>query len=139
MAYLSPEQLSSLRKGHYTSPKENRVKNQVFSLAMTIMEAMLLQNSFDCYEMNLLRVVDLKIQQKRAIMLKRYSQPLVDLVVSMLQNDENRRPSFTEIINSPVLKPYSSKISLSGLHHGGNEGSRLSANGVGLIPGSKTV
>lgn len=62
LSYLSPEQLSSLRKGHYSKPQENRVKNQVFSLGMTMMEAMLLENSFECYEMNLLKLLENKVQ-----------------------------------------------------------------------------
>lgn len=73
-------------------------------------------------------------------MLKRYSQPLVDLVISMLQSDENKRPSFTDIINSPVLRQYSSKISLSGVHQNAHEGSRVINNVSGtMLPASKTV
>ena len=94
MSYLSPEQLSSLRKGHYSKPQENRVKNQVFSLGMTIMEAMLLDNSFECYEMNLLKLLEQKIQERRQLILKHYSEPLTDLVVSMLNFNEHKRSSF---------------------------------------------
>lgn len=65
MAYLSPEQLTSLRKGHYSQQAENKGKSQIFSLGMTVMEAMLICSSIDLYEMNLLRLVEQKVQQRR--------------------------------------------------------------------------
>jgi hypothetical protein len=77
------------------------------------MEAMVLENSFDCYEMNLLRLLENKVQERRKLMLKHYSEPLTDLVISLLNLDENKRPSFTEILNIPIMKQYSNKISLS--------------------------
>jgi|JI6StandDraft_1071083.scaffolds.fasta_scaffold03755_14 hypothetical protein len=50
-------------------------------------------------------------------MLNHYNERLSDLVVSMLNLDETKRPSFIEIINSPALRPYSGKISLSNSGH----------------------
>ncbi|CAM6000963.1 unnamed protein product [Sphagnum balticum] len=113
MAYLSPEQLTSLRKGHYSQMPDNKGKTQIFSLGMTVMEAMLLCSSIDLYEMNLLRLVEQKVQQRRDIMVKLYSAQLSDLVLSMLAIDQHKRPSFTEVLNHPLLRSYNSKISLS--------------------------
>jgi len=122
MAYLSPEQLTSLRKGHYSQMSENKGKTQIFSLGMTVMEAMLLCSSIDLYEMNLLRLVEQKVQQRREIMVTLYSAQLSDLVLSMLAIDEHKRPSFNEVLNHPLMRPYSNKISLS--NSNGTKGSR---------------
>ena len=46
LSYLSPAQLTNLRKGNYSGSNENKYKNQIFSLGMTVMEAMILRNSF---------------------------------------------------------------------------------------------
>lgn len=49
-------------------------------------------------------------------MLQYYSQPLVDLVLSLLEFDEKRRPSFYQALNNPAIKMYCPKISLSKEH-----------------------
>lgn len=80
---------------------------------MTVMETMLLCSSIDLYEMNLLRLVEQRVQQRRDVLVKLYSPQLSDLVLSMLTIDDQKRPGFTEVLNNPVLRSYSSKISLS--------------------------
>jgi hypothetical protein len=62
---------------------------------MTIVEAMLLSSSIDLYELNLLRVIEQKIQQRRELLIKLYSPQLCDLVLSMLAIEEKKRPNFT--------------------------------------------
>jgi hypothetical protein len=62
---------------------------------MNIVEAMLLSSSIDLYELNLLRVIEQKIQQRRELLIKLYSPQLCDLVLSMLAIEEKKRPNFT--------------------------------------------
>jgi hypothetical protein len=64
-SYLSPAQLEKLKKGSYEF-NDNKYKNQIFSLGMTLMEAMLLKNSFECYEFTLLKIIDTKVLTKSA-------------------------------------------------------------------------
>lgn len=77
---------------------------------MTIMEAMLLKNSFECYEFNLLKIIDTKVMIKSAEMRQKYSNDMVRLVDSMLEIDENLRPSAGDLLKSPLLRPFNSKI-----------------------------
>lgn len=97
--------------------QEDKGKNQMFSLGMTLMEAMLLESSYECYEMNLFRLLEHKIRQKREQMLRNYSQPLVDLVLGLLELSEKKRPTLGQILNHPALRAYSPKISLSNPQH----------------------
>lgn len=84
LSYLSPIQLTNLRKGNYSGSNENKYKNEIFSLGMTVMEAMLLRNSFECYDLNLLKILEPKIKEKLLQMKGLYSQNLITLVSDML-------------------------------------------------------
>lgn len=114
LSYLSPSQLANLRKGNYSGSNEDKYKNQVFSLGMTAMEAMLLRNSFECYDLNLLKVLEPKIKERMAEVKGLYSQNLVNLLGDMLLIDEAKRPSAAQILNHPAIRPYTNKISLAG-------------------------
>ena len=48
------------------------------------MEAMLLRNSFECYDLNLLKILEPKIKEKLLQMKGLYSQNLITLVSDML-------------------------------------------------------
>lgn len=76
-----------LKKGNYSGSNENKYKNQIFSLGMTVMEAMLLENSFDCYDLNLLKTLEPKIKEKAVRMRQLYSESMVNLVMDMLASD----------------------------------------------------
>lgn len=114
LSYLSPAQLTNLRKGNYSGSNENKYKNQIFSLGMTVMEAMILRNSFECYDLNLLKILEPKIKERAIEMRAHYSQNLVSLVLDMLTIDEAQRPSIAQILNYPAIKPYINKVSLAG-------------------------
>lgn len=76
--------------------------------------------------MNLYRLLEHKIRQRRDLMMKHYSQPLVDLVLSLLDIDEKRRPSFSQILSNPMMRAYCPKISLSNGHEQRLDTSRAS-------------
>ena len=76
---------------------------------MTILETMLLRNSFDCYEFNLLKVIDTKLMTKFAEIRQKYSHDLARLVEGMLELDQQERPSAEDILRHPLMRPFNSK------------------------------
>lgn len=66
--------------------------------------------------MNLFRLLEHKIRQRREKMLRHYSQPLVDVVLSLLELNEYKRPTLTQILSNPAIRTYCPKISLSNPH-----------------------
>lgn len=47
-------------------------------------------------------------------MRQKYSTDMVRLIDSMLEIDENLRPSAGDLLKNPLLKPFNSKISVAG-------------------------
>lgn len=73
-----------------------------------------MKNSFECYDLNLLKILEPKIKERTAQMKGIYSQNLIKLVSDMLAIEEAQRPSAAQILNYPAIKPYTNKISLAG-------------------------
>ena len=100
------------------------------------MEAMLLKNSFECYDLNLLKILEPKIKERIQEMKSLYSQNLINLVSDMLIIDEAKRPSAAQILNYPALRPYTNKNSLAGGIFPTAAGNNLANNRPGFFKNS---
>ncbi len=92
--YLSPEQLTILKKGKYSREPEDRSSSEVFSLGMTVMEAMLLGSSMDLYHASQYRLSTDRVRDRKENLRQFYSIQLTDLILSMVEEDKSRRPTF---------------------------------------------
>ena len=93
--FLSPIAFKGLHSGMQTI-KHNTFKSDVFSLGMCFFFAASLRLD----GLNFIReIYDMKIIKKvlNKFLEKRYSQNLINLILSMLQIEENKRPDFIQL------------------------------------------
>jgi len=95
---LSPLLIEELRLKN-VNPHHDISKSDVFSLGMTFLELMTLKDSFECYRFGPNPAIYFdKIQERlQECETLGYSQELVMIVMNMLIEDEDSRPSFIDI------------------------------------------
>ncbi|CAD8200080.1 unnamed protein product [Paramecium octaurelia] len=107
-AYLSPILLDNYRNMNFKA-QHNEYKSDVFSFGMTLLEVLLLEESYDCMDFQngciIQNVVDSKLQKVRRL---NYSQLLTNFVRELLQIEENLRPSWNDL--KQVIDQFRDKI-----------------------------
>jgi serine/threonine protein kinase len=93
--FMSPIIFKGFHSGNQTI-KHNTYKSDVFSLGMCFFFAA----SLNYAGLNIIReIYDMNVIKKvlNKFLGKKYSQNLINLILTMLQIDENKRPDFTEL------------------------------------------
>ncbi|CAD8206968.1 unnamed protein product [Paramecium pentaurelia] len=107
-AYLSPTLLNNYRNMNFKA-QHNEYKSDVFSFGMTLLEVLLLEESYDCMDFQngciSQHLVDSKLQKVKR---SGYSQLLTNFVRELLQIEENARPSWNDL--KQVIDQFRDKI-----------------------------
>jgi serine/threonine protein kinase len=112
--YLSPAQLNDLSKKQ-DRPSENAWKSDVYALGMTMLQAATIiaddEVMNDCYNWDKKIINSNRIEERFKIAESSYSPAFLDMIKTMLDNDEMVRPDFMQIYS--LLAPYVSRSSMN--------------------------
>ncbi|CAD8194405.1 unnamed protein product [Paramecium pentaurelia] len=107
-AYLSPILLNNYRNMNFKA-QHNEYKSDVFSFGMTLLEVLLLEESYDCMDFQngciIQNVIDSKLQK---VKISNYSQLLTNFVRELIQIEEKLRPSWNDL--KQVIDQFRDKI-----------------------------
>mmetsp|Transcript_37162 Transcript_37162/g.43390 ORF Transcript_37162/g.43390 Transcript_37162/m.43390 type:complete len:439 (+) Transcript_37162:49-1365(+) len=104
---LSPELLQAAAKKDI-HPKVDVNKSDVYSLGLCLLAAATLEKSEDLYDYDSLKFDNNLLKERIELLRERYSGFTADFITSMLEEDPNARPSFSDL-NSKLL-PYQETI-----------------------------
>lgn len=105
--YLSPELLQAAQRKDL-QPTIDANKSDVYSLGMTLLSAATLAKSEDLYDYEENKLNSDLFQERIEELRRRYSTFTSDLIISMLREEPEARPSFPEL--SHKLLPYTEAI-----------------------------
>ena len=101
--YPSPEVLHCVKQKNFTI-KYNPHKSDVFSMGMTLLHMICLDNVEFCYNYSECMISAEIIQKLLNFTEKKYSRKMKDFLELILNFDENTRPDFLQIYK--ILSPY---------------------------------